>query len=135
MLKPNALLAGVLASILLVSAASAAVDPKGKIDDAVISENSFSLVFTAPVDIERSHVKVFGPHGPVFEGKPSHGINSAELLIPVTEDLPPGGYIVYFSVYARNGRIVTGASAVSVPYPLKTNEADPLYQTSLGSQP
>ena len=122
MLKAKTLLAGVLASILIASAASATVDPNGKIDNAVISQDSFSLVFTAPIDIQRSHVKVFGPHGPVFEGTPSLGTDSAELLIPLTEALPPGGYIVYFSVYAVNGRKVTGASAVTVPEPLKTSE-------------
>jgi methionine-rich copper-binding protein CopC len=109
------------ALMLLTSLASAptslaAVDPGEEMDYSFEFRANVTLTFDTLVDANRSSVEIFGPNGRVSIGTPTRGADRSELLIPLRNDLPPGTYVVHFNAYAVTGEVMTGSTAVAVPY-------------------
>lgn len=95
--------------------ANASINPVPDIYDDVNFNDNITLTFTAPVNADRSEVKIFGPSGPIPTGTLEYGRDRTNLLIPVSDKLQPGLYIVQFTAYSTLGQPVTGTSAITVP--------------------
>ncbi len=103
------------AFLTLVPMAHASINPTAEISEDVNFNDSITLTFTAPVNADRSDVTIHGPNGPVPTGILKHGSDRTNLMIPVSDNLQPGMYIVHFTAYSTLGQPVTGTSAVTVP--------------------
>lgn len=99
----------------LTPMANASINPTPDMHDDVNFNDNISLTFTAPVDPERSEVEIFGASEPIPTGTLEYGADRTNLLIPVSDKLPPGLYIVQFTAYSTLGQPVTGTSAITVP--------------------
>ncbi|MDI7864221.1 copper resistance protein CopC [Rhizobiaceae bacterium n13] len=78
---------------------------------------SVVLSFTAPVDAERSKIRVFDAFGREIatDGLQTND-EGTELVAPISSPLVPGSYKVFWESISRAGRDVSGISELTVPF-------------------
>lgn len=115
MLKMAATALAFLTAMSFGSAASANIGSDPILYNTPAFDDNFTLTFTGPVNIGRTTVSVYGPHGSVAVGAIKQGAHDTDVVIPVSGDLRPGMYVVHFTAYSSWGTSMTGTSAVDVP--------------------
>jgi methionine-rich copper-binding protein CopC len=94
---------------------NAAIDPRVPMGDRSPPSDNITLTFSAPVQADRTTIKLSGPRGPVPIGDLRSGGDPAEVIVPVSTDLPSGLYVIRFDAYSTSGEAMSGTSSVIVP--------------------
>jgi methionine-rich copper-binding protein CopC len=82
--------------------------------DTPTSNDSITMTFTGPINVSRTTMTVYGPHGRVQVGPLKQGSSEGQLVIPLYGDLAPGLYVVHFQAFSDWGASMSGTTTVEV---------------------
>ncbi|MEZ2126909.1 MULTISPECIES: copper resistance protein CopC [unclassified Sinorhizobium] len=75
------------------------------------------LTFTAPVDADKSKVRVFTSSGrEIATDELYTNGERTDLIAPISTPLSPGIYKVFWKAVSRDGQTVSGVSELTVPF-------------------